>query len=444
MSGANQVISTPDFPGPVFGTGGNITVDVGASIAGGPTGVYAQNFGIGTLSNQGAINGGPGSLGSPGASAGAGVANANTITTLVNSGVINGGAGPSGTTPRGPDAGGAGVSNSGTIKTLTNTGKILGGNDAGIGALGQGISNSGIITNLTNNGTIAGGNGGTGRTFSGGVYSGGAGIANSGTIASLTNSGIIHGGKATDDPGDAIYSAGYSGDVYSPSIGAITNTGQIIGYVVIDIQASLTINGGTGKTFGTWIGGAINGGAITIGNGNLIFASGNTEIDEDISVDGGSGTVTNDGVLRFAALEVIKGNFTNDGTAQVSAGKLEIDGAVTGAGTDTISGPAKLQFDAGVSTAATLGEQDIDLSGKGGTMALVDPTGFYGKISDFGSNDTVKLEGFWAFSALSHASGVTTLTLAEGATRHAFDFVGDYTRREFHISSGSITKVTYV
>ena len=176
----------------------------------------------------------------------------------------------------------------------------------------------------------------------------------------------------------------------------------------------------------------------------MIFASGNTEIDEDISVDGGSGTVTNDGVLRFAALEVINGNFTNDGTARVSAGKLEIEGAVTGAGTDTISGPAKLQFDAGVSTAATLGDQDIDLSGKGGTMALVDPTGFYGKISDFGSNDTVKLEGFWAFSALSHASGVTTLTLAEGATRHAFDFVGDYTRREFNISSGSITKVTYV
>ena len=117
---------------------------------------------------------------------------------------------------------------------------------------------------------------------------------------------------------------------------------------------------------------------------------------------------------------------------------------MTGAGADTISGPAKLQFDAGVSTAATLGDQDIDLSGKGGTMALVDPTGFYGKISDFGSNDTVKLESFWAFSALSHASGVTTLTLAEGATRHAFEFVGDYTRREFNIGSGSITKVTYV
>jgi hypothetical protein len=142
-------------------------------------------------------------------------------------------------------------------------------------------------------------------------------------------------------------------------------------------------------------------------------------------------------------MEVIDGDFANDKTAQVSAGKLEIDGAVTGVGTDTISGPAKLLFDAAVSTATTLGDQDINLSGKGGTMALVDPTDFYGKISDFGLNDTVKLEGFWAFSALSHASGVTTLTLAEGATRHAFEFVGDYSRSEFHITPGAITKVTY-
>ena len=226
------------------------------------------------------------------------------------------------------------------------------------------------------------------------------------------------------------------------SIGSITNA-RTDHRLCRDRQPSKRHrHGGTGPNVGTWIGGAVYGGRITIGDGNLDFASGNTEIDEDISVDGGNGTVTNDGVLRFAALEVINGNFTNDGTAQVSAGKLEIEGAVTGAGTDTISGPAKLQFDAGVSTAATLGDQDIDLSGKGGTMALVDPTGFYGKISDFGSNDTVKLEGFWAFSALSHASGVTTLTLAEGATRHAFDFVGDYSRREFHITSGEITTIT--
>ena len=231
--------------------------------------------------------------------------------------------------------------------------------------------------------------------------------------------------------GDAIYSIGLHA-----SIGPITNSGQIIGYVEIDNQASVTVRGGTGTTFGTWVGGAINGGAITVGNGNLIFASGNTDVDEDILVDGGLGTVTNDGALRFAASEVINGNFTNDGTVQVSSGKLEIDGAVTGEGKDTISGPSKLQFDAGVSTAATLGHQDIDLSGTGGTMALLEPTDFYGKISDFGSGDTVKLENSWLFSALSHASGMTTLTLESGTTKHAFEFAGDYSRSEFRITQG--------
>ena len=258
MRGANQIISTPDFPGPVYSTGGNITVEVGASIAGGPDGVDAINKPIIILNNRGVITGGTGSRGSPGVVAGSGVANASTITALINSGVINGGIGASGTTPRGPNGAGEGVDNSGTIKTLTNTGKILGGNSAGTGELGQGISNSCTITNLTNHGVIAGGNG-AGRTLSGAVQNGGAGIANFWTIASLTNTGIIHGGKG-DDPCAAIYSTTYPGDPVAVSIGSITNAGQIIGNVEIDNQASVTVTGGTGNPFGIWVGGAIFGG----------------------------------------------------------------------------------------------------------------------------------------------------------------------------------------
>ena len=56
-SGKDRTISSHSFPGPVFGTGGDITVDVWASVAGGPTGVYARNCGIGALSNGGAIGG---------------------------------------------------------------------------------------------------------------------------------------------------------------------------------------------------------------------------------------------------------------------------------------------------------------------------------------------------------------------------------------------------
>ena len=68
------------------------------------------------------------------------------------------------------------------------------------------------------------------------------------------------------------------------------------------------------------MGGAITGGAITIGNGNLTFAGGNTALGEDISVNGGNGTVTNKGRLRLAAPETIAGNFT-----QTAAGVLGLD-----------------------------------------------------------------------------------------------------------------------
>ena len=91
--------------------------------------------------------------------------------------------------------------------------------------------------------------------------------------------------------GDAIDSAGAHA-----SIGSITNSGKIVGNVEIDNQASVTIKGGTGKTFGSW-----TGGTITIGTGNLTFASGDTALGDDISVDGGAGTVTNMRRLRIAA-----------------------------------------------------------------------------------------------------------------------------------------------
>jgi hypothetical protein len=181
---------------------------------------------------------------------------------------------------------------------------------------GAGVANSGAITTLTNSGTIGGGTGGTSPFFLGETGgAGGAGISNSGTLGMLTNSGLIEGGAggAGVTPGamgDAIYSAGPHA-----SIGPITNSGQIIGNVEIDNQASVTVFGARGTTFGKW-----TGGAITIGNGSLTVAGGNTALGDDISVDGGLGTVTNMGALRLAAPETIAGSFT-----QTAAGVLGLD-----------------------------------------------------------------------------------------------------------------------
>ncbi len=114
---------------------------------------------------------------------------------------------------------------------------------------------------------------------------------------------------------------------------------------------------------------------------------------------------------------------------------------MTGTGTDTI-GAATLEFGAGVSTAATLGDQDIGFTG-GGTLHLLAPTSFYGEISDFGSGDTVELKGSWAFHGISHTGGVTTLTLLSGSTTHGFEFVGEYSHSNFSIVSGTTTKIKY-
>ncbi len=158
-SGKNQTITSPLSPGPIFGKGGNIAVDAGASVAGGPTGVYAKNCGIGALRNRGRIGG---AMGVSGAAGGIGVkANAGrTIDLLTN-------------------ANGATISGG-------NGGKGIGSPTGGIGgAGGAGVSNAGMITRLTNAGMISGGNGGAGGNGNG-FYSGAGGAGGAGGAACRT------------------------------------------------------------------------------------------------------------------------------------------------------------------------------------------------------------------------------------------------------------------
>jgi hypothetical protein len=391
--------------GPIVSNGGAITVTTTGSIAGNPDGVDAVSCPISTLTDSGAINGGaaggagvsngqtitslvnPGSItggtngptrtGGAGVSStgaigtlrnggtigggvggismvicclhpplvappgpgGPGMLNAGTTTTLINSGTITGGRGGSSSLTGG--FGGAGVSNTGTVATMTNNGTIgggAGGSGAKIGGGGSGVSNSGMITTLTNTGKILG-------RF--GTFHAGAGLSSSGKIEVLTNSGIIQGGyRSPSIAGDAILSAGANA-----SIGPITNSGQIIGNVTIDNQASVTIKGGSGTTFGS-----LSGGKITIGNGSLMFAEGNTDLAESIAVNGGASKVTNGGVLRLAASETITGNFTqgSSGTfdsliAGDSAGKY---GSLTMTKLATLDGRLSLDLTGGFTLAA--------------------------------------------------------------------------------------------
>jgi hypothetical protein len=135
----------------------------------------------------------------------------------------------------------------------------------------------------------------------------------------------------------------------------------------------------------------------------------------------------------------------NTGTLEVASGTLDFMGAVTGKGIDTISGASTLEFGAAVASKTTVGDQNIGFTG-GGTLDLTDPKVFWGEISNFAGTDTIELLGSWKYSSFSeNANGtLATLTLASGATKHAFDFVGSYTQGDFKITSGATSTIAFM
>jgi hypothetical protein len=300
--------------------------------------------------------------------------------------------------------------NAGTVTTLINSGSISGGDGGFIHVCcglipfvpccfrasgGAGVSNSGAITTLTNSGTIRGGLGG----------GGGDGVSNSGKIGALTNSGVIQVGPIFIGPGragHAIYSAGVHA-----SIGPITNSGQIIGNVEIDNQASATINGGSGRTFGN-----LGGGVITIGNGDLTFARGNTALGGDITVNSGAGKVINSGVLRLASSYSVTGNFV-----QTASGAF--DSLITAGNYGSLT----------VTKLATLdGRLALDLTG-GFTLAAGDTFNLFNSTSLgwTSPNHDFRTLTFDGVGCVDHGSGVwgcsnlSALHFTETITARAFD-----------------------
>jgi hypothetical protein len=234
--------------------------------------------------------------------------------------------------------------------------------------------------------------------------------------------------------------------------------GTVDGKKLLETEGTTTISGLT-------IGGTVEwentttvtqSGTVTIGDnsGDKAFldntSTGTYDITANSGINQGSSTasyIENAGLFEETGgttASTIAPAVTNTGTIEVAAATLDFKEAVTGTGTDTISGASTLEFDSGVSSSTTVGSQNIGFTG-GGTLDLTDPTSFYGEISDFAAGDTVDLSGSWAFSGFSENSGGTlaTLTLVNGATTHAFDFVGDYTQGDFKITSGATSTITH-
>ncbi|MFS2221232.1 autotransporter domain-containing protein [Pantoea sp. B65] len=244
---------------------------------------------------------------------------------------------------------GNGISNSSTIGTLSNAGTISG--REGIFSTGSidSIINSGTITStdgviwasggtvgsITNSGNITGPyavviqSGATLNSFDNtGTISGHYGFGNfygGGSIGSITNSGLITGDSF------AIYNS-------TGSIGSITNSGSIEGN--ISSANGLIFNGGSGSTFGTLTGYQASGqGTITITSGDLVFASGNMLLNDNITL--GSGQVSNQAAaLQVNNIVAINGNYSQDHDASLLIGVA--DNAITTGAISTDSGYGRL------------------------------------------------------------------------------------------------------
>lgn len=233
-----------------------------------------------------------------------GLNNSTTIGTLTNAGTISG-----------PE----GLFSTGTIGSIINSGLIRATSDAAV--WGSGSSSS--VGSLYNSGTITGAVGVVfqdeahlGTLTNTGTISAEYAIANfggEGSIDHIINTGLISGSNA-------IYNA-------SGNFGPIANSGVIAGDIYS--SPSLTFNGGEGSTFGTLTGfDQTTQGSIYISNGDLIFASGNMLLNDNITVT--SGIVSNQAaVLQINNTVAVQGNYVQGSDASLLIGVAD-DAIATG------------------------------------------------------------------------------------------------------------------
>lgn len=409
----------------IFNTGSVATLTNSGTISGTNFGIF--NVGtLGTLSNSGSISSGGivndgsiGALSNTGTISGGGWTGifnntGGTIGTLTNSGTISGG------------GGNAGIINSGTIGTLTNDGTIS-------GTIGILNNTGGSIVTLGNNGTISGGTSYAGVINSGsmssltndGTISGNNGIANGGNIGALINNGTISGGNNGIFNTGTISALSNSGTIQAPTaifndttgtLGPIVNSGLIAGNITNQSSQTLTIDGGSGTTFGTLTGasGAIssaNQGTITNTASNLVFASGNLLLNDAINV--GSNTVINSGAtLKVVNPVAITGAYQQTGGGLVvqaasasSYGYLDVSRKATVANAAIVITGSGL-VDGSSFTIVRAGGTG---SYGGDTVSIIGTNGLTATLETVGNDLVVSLRG-----SLSGNSNFTAIGLATG------------------------------
>ncbi len=306
--------------------------------------------------------------------------------------------------------------------TFTNSGAITASSSGGTLIMDT--------TTFTNSGAIDVSNGDTvtidpttsftnlpGTTLTGGAYA-----VDAGSVLELANNAEI----VTDDANITLSGKGS----LIQSLNTTTGDQQTFGSTLRMIGKTGQLHLLADRSLTTAAAAITDNGLIQLGGGTLKV----TGTGSSLTI-GAAGELEGFGVVDATTL-------TNSGLIEASGGTLDFQGAVTGTGAGTISGASTLEFGSAVSSSTTVGSQNIGFTG-GGTLDLTDPKAFWGEISGFATTDAIELLGSWAFSGISEASRVTTLTLMSGSTTHAFDFVGDYAQGDFKITSGATSTITH-
>jgi hypothetical protein len=457
--------------------GGSVINEAGGTITA-PYAVYI-NGGTGAVTNAGDIRGqnNPGtSIGNwGGAWGGVFLGKGGSVTNLA------------GATISGFDFG---IFATGNAATVMNAGDISG--EVGVIALGSAaaVTNSGAIAGaqvgshfffgfgpiplgdgvfMSAGGTVTNKAGGTITGAADGVYIGGGTgtVTNAGTISGTTASVEFAGSGAntlTLETGSTL-----NGDAIGSTASGATNAlgleghgtanNNFLNFNTLTEQANANWTLGGDETFGATtvsgrlvVAGDLSGGATTLGDpagdlAQLVIAStGAWDILGDSGIGlGGSApsSILNSGLFEKTGgtgTSAIAPGVVNKGTVLVSSGALDIEGAVSGNGTDTISNASTLEFDATVG-----GGQTAGFTGGGGALDLIDPLGFAGKISGFAASDSLDLSGDWVLSHFSETGngGMGTLTLSSGSNQLSLHFLGDYTVNDFHVASAATTIITH-
>jgi hypothetical protein len=377
------------------------------------------------------------------------------------------------------------------VGTVTNSGRIESGNTAVDLLRGGTVTNSGTIkgdgVNVDSDGVYlhVGGlvTNKAGALIEGariGVLAAGGTVSNSGTIASTAGAGgtavdfTSSDGLFVNESGSKLIgkAIGGGGTMELAGVnGVIAGIGTgFTGFTTIRelAAASWTFKGDntilTGQALsidGTASATFVKGATLTLGDAGGGMGTLNIQANAVFNVDagagiavatGGKGAIHNAGTLEKSAgvgVSTIASAIGNSGTIGVAAGTLDLMGAVTGKGTESIGKGTKLQFDAAVAAAQTVTFVDTT----GGDLILNDPAGmglsFKGLVSGFGGQDKLDLRSF-AFTGKPTVKFLQngkqgTLTVIDGKNVARIALFGQYVAAGFQLADDGAggTVITY-